>query len=47
MNINFDNIVLFRHGFYVNPTNSHDLYLALKTVHPTFPSYRLSLLIGR
>lgn len=40
-NVNYDDIVLFRHGFYVNPINRHDLYLALKTIHPTYPSYSL------
>src|SRR5215475_4379627 len=39
--INFDDIVLWRHGIWVNPINRHDMYLALKTVHPTFPSYSL------
>jgi hypothetical protein len=43
-NINFDDIVLFRHGLFVNPVNRQDLYLALKTIHPTFPSYGLKFL---
>jgi hypothetical protein len=41
--INFDDIVLWRYGFYVNPKRRHDMYLALKTVHPTFPSYGLKM----
>jgi hypothetical protein len=39
--INFDDIVLWRHGMWVNPINRHDMYLALKTCHPSFPSYSL------
>src|ERR1700756_3295553 len=39
--INFDDLVLWRHGMWVNPINRYDMYLALKTVHPTFPSYSL------
>jgi RNase_H superfamily len=39
--INFDDIVLWRYGFYVEPRGRHDMYLALKTIHPTFPSYSL------
>lgn len=39
--INFDDVVLWQHGMWVNPVNRHDMYLALKTVHPTFPSYSL------
>lgn len=39
--INFDDIVLWRYGFFVNPKNRHDMYLALKTIHPTLPSYSL------
>lgn len=39
--INFDDIVLFRFGFYVEPSNRHDLFLALKTVAPSLPAYSL------
>jgi hypothetical protein len=39
--INFDDIVLFRHGFYVEPKERYDMYLAMKTVYPAFPSYSL------
>lgn len=39
--INFDDIVLWRYGFYVDPRLRHDMYLALKTIHPTLPSYSL------
>lgn len=39
--INFDDIVLWRHGIFVEPRNRHDMYLALKTVAPTLPSYGL------
>lgn len=37
----FDDIVLFRHGFPVCETNSHDLMLACKTVAPHLASYSL------
>jgi len=40
-NINFDDIVLWRYGFYVHPSNRHDMYLAVKTVHPMLPAYGL------
>ena len=39
--INFDDIVLWRYGFYVHPRNRHDMFLALKTIRPTFPSFSL------
>jgi hypothetical protein len=39
--INFDDIVLWREGFYVEPKNRHDMYLGLKTIAPTLPSYSL------
>jgi hypothetical protein len=38
---NFDDIVLMRYGFYVQPNNRHDMYLALKTVNPGLPSHSL------
>ncbi len=40
-NKSFDDIVLYRHGFPVCETNSHDLMLAAKTVAPMLPSYSL------
>ena len=39
--INFDDMVLARHGFYVEPRNRHDMFLALKTIAPNLPSYSL------
>jgi hypothetical protein len=39
--INYDDIVLFRHGLYVEPKGRHDMYLALKTIAPWLPSYSL------
>jgi hypothetical protein len=39
--INFDDIVLWREGYFVEPTNRHDMYLGLKTVAPTLKSYSL------
>jgi hypothetical protein len=37
----FDDIVLQRYNYPVNEINAHDLMLAVKTVHPTSPSYSL------
>lgn len=39
--INFDDIVLWRYGFFVEPRNRFDMFLAMKTVAPTLPSYGL------
>lgn len=39
--INFDDIVLWRYGFFVEPRNRYDMFLALKTVAPTLPAYGL------
>lgn len=39
--INFDDIVLARYDFYVEPKNRHDMFLTLKTVAPGLPSYGL------
>jgi len=39
--INFDDIVLWRHGYWVNPENRHDLFLAMKTVAPNLPAFGL------
>ena len=39
--INFDDMVLWRYKYFVEPRGRHDMYLALKTVAPTLPSYSL------
>jgi len=39
--INFDDVVLMREGYYVNPTNRHDMYLAIKTAAPMLESFGL------
>ena len=39
--INYDDIVLTRYGFYVEPKNRHDMFLALKTVAPGLPAFSL------
>lgn len=41
---NFDNLVLWRHGFPVNEINSHDMFLAAKTVAPALPAYSLKFI---
>lgn len=43
-NKNFDDLVLWRHGFPVNPVNSHDIFLMAKTVAPRAPAYSLKFL---
>lgn len=43
-NINFDDLVLYRHGFPVCERNRHDLFLAAKTVEPRLPSYSLKFI---
>ena len=45
--INFDDVVLMREGYYVNPENRHDMYLAVKTVAPDLPAYGLKYLNNR
>jgi hypothetical protein len=42
--INFDDIVLARYGFYVEPKNRHDMILALKTIAPNLPSHSLKFI---
>src|SRR5215468_1626212 len=42
--VNYDDMVLARHGLPVNPINSHDVYLMIKTVSPTLPAYGLKFL---
>lgn len=39
--VNFDDIVLDRHGVDVHPQNRHDLFLALKTISPNLPGFSL------
>jgi hypothetical protein len=42
--INFDDIVLYRHGYPVEETNRHDVFLMAKTVAPRLPSYSLKFI---
>lgn len=42
--INFDRIVLARHGYKFNYQNGHDLFLLFKTIAPTVPSFSLKFL---
>ena len=39
--INYDDIVLSRYGFYVEPKRRHDMFLALKTVAPGLQAFSL------
>lgn len=39
--MNFDNLVLYRHGFPVEEKGMHDCFLMLKTVQPSLPAYSL------
>jgi hypothetical protein len=43
-NINYDDLVLYRHHYPVNESNRHDLFLAAKTVAPRLPSYSLKFI---
>jgi len=42
--INYDDLVLYRHGFPVDEHNRHDLFLMAKTVAPRLPAYSLKFL---
>ncbi len=42
--INFDDVVLMREGYYVNPKNRHDMFLAIKTVAPMLPAFGLKFI---
>jgi len=42
--INYDEIVLYLHGFPTNPVNRHDVFLMAKTVCPAVPAYGLKFL---
>jgi DNA polymerase I-like protein with 3'-5' exonuclease and polymerase domains len=42
--VNFDQIVLRRHGFPVHPVGRHDVFLMAKTVSPMLPAYGLKFL---
>lgn len=42
--INFDDVVLYRHGFPVNESNRHDVFLMAKTCAPRLPAYGLKFL---
>lgn len=41
--INYDDLVLFRYGFYVEPRGRHDMFFALKTILPSLPRFGLKL----
>lgn len=43
-NCNFDDLVLYNHGFSVNETNRHDGFLAAKTLYPELPAFSLKFL---
>lgn len=40
-NLNFDNIVLLRNNYTVNPDSNHDGFLMMKAIAPRLPSYSL------
>ena len=42
--INFDDLVLYRHGYPVCERNRHDLFLMAKTVAPRLPAYGLKFI---
>ena len=42
--VNFDNLVLYRHGYPVNESNMHDLLLIMKTIAPGLPAYSLKFI---
>lgn len=39
--MNFDNLVLYRHGFPVEEEGMHDCFLMMKTIQPGLPAYSL------
>ena len=42
--VNFDNLVLYRHGYPVNERGMHDLLLMMKTIAPGLPAYSLKFI---
>lgn len=40
-NINFDDIVLHRHGFPIHPQNRHDVFFMFKNISPNLPAFSL------
>ena len=42
--LNFDDQVLWRHGFPVNEENRHDCFLMAKTIAPRLPAYSLKFI---
>lgn len=42
--INFDDMVLWRHGYPVNESNRHDAFLMAKTCAPMLPAYSLKFI---
>ena len=43
-NLNYDNLVLYRHGFPVNEVGCHDMILAAKTLYPEMPGFSMKFL---
>lgn len=43
-NLNYDDLVLWRHGFPVNEINRHDCFLMAKTVAPMLAAYSLKFI---
>lgn len=42
--MNFDNLVLWRHGYPVNPVGMHDTFLMMKTIAPGLPAYSMKFI---
>lgn len=42
--VNFDDLVLWRHGYPVNEENRHDCFLMAKVVNPRLPAYTLKFI---
>lgn len=42
--VNFDNLVLYRHGYPVEEKGMHDLMLMMKTIAPGLPAYSLKFI---
>lgn len=42
--VNFDDIVLSRHDYFVHPQNRHDLFFIFKTINPGLPAFSLKFI---
>lgn len=42
--VNFDRIVMSRHGYPIHPQNAHDLFLGFKTFAPNAPAFGMKFL---